>query len=71
MVILLGSLSFNVHAVIKSAPLNTTPFPRNSFEDQKLQFQPKVKQNGSTIECQREFFLFHQDHVIEFYAFSR
>jgi hypothetical protein len=34
-----------------------------SSEDTKAPTQLKLRKNGTTIECQRTFYLFHQDQV--------
>lgn len=62
--LLIASFGFNVYSITTTPQTTTTLSPiRGNFDDQRLLIQPKVKQNGTTIECQREFFLFHQDQV--------
>lgn len=67
LIILVTSLGFNLYSMIDSVPSTTPASVKLTFDDQRIPLQPKVKQNGTTIECQREFFLFHQDqnHVCE------
>lgn len=63
--LLIASFGFNVYSITTTAPPTTATLSpvRATFDDQRLLIQPKVKQNGTTIECQREFFLFHIDQV--------
>lgn len=57
-IVLLISLTVNV-VTVPSSLANKT-----SHEEQRMPKDIKIHlQNSSTIECQREFFLFHQDHV--------
>lgn len=59
-------VSLIVNFLPSSAPTNSTAL-RDKYEEQRVPLMPKdIKinlENSSTIECQREFFLFHQDHV--------
>lgn len=71
-IFLIISIAFNIHGLININPKNTTnattapsstQSQQKSFDDLKASTPLKLRKNGTTIECQRTFYLFHQDQV--------